>query len=342
MDIHRQKTGSIWIFLIAILPWTFIHPGMTEEKFAVTIIGREEASIPEHKNELFSRISSVDIDENGNIYILDGRESTVKVFEAKGTFIRNLFRQGEGPGEISHPFKVKWNRFRKTLFILDQFGNSLKEFSPDGKELKKYPLPEQMVNFFSFSDQNHLCYFRKSQDRKSYSISQYDFPGNLHSDKISIGIPVTQEGGLPGFLVVGDKIWFCPEDRMELVAYSLKEGRKTDDIPLPEEYRPLQVVKTAAWIMTVVFQYGMPVLFDGELHILVFHHHYSSDSFRTLADGEAEKTSIRLYRLQSGRLEKRADLGSHEGIIDPGFVHNRRLAFIHNSPFPQVRILDLR
>ena len=147
---------------------------------------------------------------------------------------------------------------------------------------------------------------------------------------------------LPGFLVDGDRVWLCSEDRMQLLSYSLKDGRRIDNLRLPEEYRPFRVIKSPEWHMIIVFQYGVPIVFDGSLHVLVFRYRYSGDSFRTLADGEAEATSIRLYRLRSNRLEKRADLGSQEGVVDLGFAHDRRIAFLHNSPYPQVRILDLQ
>jgi len=237
---------------------------------------------------------------------------------------------------------VKWNRFRKTLFVLDQYGFSLKEFSPTGKELKKYPMRGQMWSFFSFTDADRFFFFRESGDGTSYLISQYDLPSNSLSEKINTGIPIAIKISLPGFLVDGDRVWLCSEDRMQLVSYSLKDGRRIDNLRLPEKYRPFRVIKSSEWHMIIVFQYGVPIVFDGSLHVLVFRYRYSGDSFRTLADGEAEATSIRLYRLRSNRLEKRADLGSQEGVVDLGFANDRRIVFLHSSPYPRVRILDLQ
>jgi len=331
-----------WIFLTIALPWLISPLGLADDKFKVILIGRQETTMPEFQNEQFSDISSVDADEEGNIYVLDGREAVVKVFNASGLFLRKLLRPGPGPEEIWHPFKVKWNRYRKTLFVLDQYGYSLKEFSPAGKELKKYPLPGQMWGFFSFAEADRFFFLRESGDRKSVLISQYDLTTNRSSEKISTGIPFAITLSRPGFVVSGDKVWLCSEDRMQLFSYSLKDGRRIDRLDLPEEYRPFRVIKTPERQLTVVFQYGVPIVFDGSLHVLVFRYRYSGDSFRTLTDGEPEATSVQLYRLRSGRLEKRADLGSHEGDVSLGFAHDRRLAFFHESPYPQVKILDLQ
>jgi len=339
-EVRKAVAGRI--LLTVVLPWMFTRSGWAADKFNVILIGREETAAAARQNEQFSAITSVDADEEGNLYVLDGRESVVKVFEANGAFLRKFFRPGPGPEEIWHPFKVKWNRFRKTLFVLDQYGHSLKEFSPAGKELKKYSLPGQMWSFFSFTDADRFFFLRESGEKKSYSISQYDLPKNSLSEKIATDIPVAIKISLPGFLVDGERVWLCSEDRMQLVSYSLKDGRRVDEVRLPEEYRPFRVIKSSDWQMIVVFQYGVPIVFDGSLHVLVFRYRYSGDSFRTLADGEAEMTSIQLYRLHSRRLEKRADLGSHEGVVDLGFAHNRRLVFLHNSPSPLVRILDLQ
>ena len=60
----------------------------------------EELSIgePEGREEyMFSLISSIDVDSNGNIYVLDVKESHIKVFDTDGKFIRIIGKSGQGP-----------------------------------------------------------------------------------------------------------------------------------------------------------------------------------------------------------------------------------------------------
>ena len=71
---------------------------------------REELSIGEaegRKDYMFSMIVSFDIDDNGNIYVLDIKERQVKVFNLDGNFVRNIGRMGQGPGELQNPYTVQ-------------------------------------------------------------------------------------------------------------------------------------------------------------------------------------------------------------------------------------------
>jgi len=89
-----RKTASGSILLTVVLPWLLTRSGLAAEKFKVTLIGREETATLERQNEQFSEITSVDADEEGHIYVLDGREAVVKVFDATGMFCASFSGQG--------------------------------------------------------------------------------------------------------------------------------------------------------------------------------------------------------------------------------------------------------
>ncbi len=50
---------------------------------------------------IFGLITKVDTDADGNVYVLDAQLSTVQVYGPDGTHLRSIFREGEGPGEIT-------------------------------------------------------------------------------------------------------------------------------------------------------------------------------------------------------------------------------------------------
>lgn len=54
----------------------------------------------------FLRPMSMDIDKDGNIYILDQYSSSVKKYSNDGEFIRSFGRQGNGPGELMYPMSL--------------------------------------------------------------------------------------------------------------------------------------------------------------------------------------------------------------------------------------------
>lgn len=54
----------------------------------------------------FLRPMSMDMDKDGNIYILDQYSSSVKKYSNDGEFIRSFGRQGNGPGELMYPVSL--------------------------------------------------------------------------------------------------------------------------------------------------------------------------------------------------------------------------------------------
>ncbi len=52
---------------------------------------------------LFGVVAGVQVDEEGNLYLLDSQLSEIKVYSPDGEFLRMLSREGEGPGETRNP-----------------------------------------------------------------------------------------------------------------------------------------------------------------------------------------------------------------------------------------------
>ena len=57
----------------------------------------------EDEDYLFGLVPRVETDGAGNVYVLDSQMCQVSVFDPSGEFLRTLFREGEGPGEIRSP-----------------------------------------------------------------------------------------------------------------------------------------------------------------------------------------------------------------------------------------------
>jgi len=49
---------------------------------------------------IFSEIRTIEVDDEGNIYVADSKEVCVKVFDKNGKHIRTFGKKGQGPGEI--------------------------------------------------------------------------------------------------------------------------------------------------------------------------------------------------------------------------------------------------
>jgi len=70
---------------------------------------KEELSIGENgddNNHYFSKISALYVDSHENIYLIEGNERQVRVFDKSGKFLRKFGRKGRGPGEWIYPTYV--------------------------------------------------------------------------------------------------------------------------------------------------------------------------------------------------------------------------------------------
>src|SRR5690606_14075810 len=73
-------------------------PHLVFRQTELLVIGADEEAEP---SMLLGRPVHVRTDHAGNIYIADTGFMTVKVFDARGDFIRNIGARGKGPGEFS-------------------------------------------------------------------------------------------------------------------------------------------------------------------------------------------------------------------------------------------------
>lgn len=52
---------------------------------------------------LFGRITGIAVDEDGHIFVADRQGSTIRAYDAEGTYLYTLADTGEGPGEVNRP-----------------------------------------------------------------------------------------------------------------------------------------------------------------------------------------------------------------------------------------------
>jgi hypothetical protein len=79
----------------------------------------------EKEGEFFGVIADVAVDDAGEVYVLDGQLSEVRVFSPDGHYLRTIGHEGEGPGEFRRPTDL--------LFL------------PDGRLAVVQPQPPRLV-----------------------------------------------------------------------------------------------------------------------------------------------------------------------------------------------------
>jgi len=94
---------------------------------------KEELSIGESRNDdnyYFSKISALYVDNRENIYLIEGNERQVRLFDKDGKFIRKFGRKGRGPGEFLYPTYVYVND--SIIYVVDSGNRKISSYFIDG------------------------------------------------------------------------------------------------------------------------------------------------------------------------------------------------------------------
>lgn len=92
------------------------------------VVGDEDSRGP----ALFGDIYGVTLDGQGNIYVLDFSDRTIRAFSSRGQHIGSAGRHGRGPGDLIHPLTL-WHDGHETLYVVDAVdGASRFRTGPDG------------------------------------------------------------------------------------------------------------------------------------------------------------------------------------------------------------------
>jgi hypothetical protein len=98
----------------------------------------EELRIGENEDRpeyLFFSIYFIAVDQEENIYVVDGGEKHIKVFDREGTYLKTIGSAGQGPGEFGRPAEIFISE-KNHLFITDPGRRQIHLFSADGRYLE--------------------------------------------------------------------------------------------------------------------------------------------------------------------------------------------------------------
>lgn len=130
---ESQGRGSVKVEQVVTVVKNPETPLFSEEYLEL----EQEFFIPESdgENYIFSKLSSLALDDNNNIYVLDSREDNINVFDDQGKFLRFFGRNGAGPGELDVPGYL--NIFKRIEIAVKDAGNRRITFYNLGGEYKR-------------------------------------------------------------------------------------------------------------------------------------------------------------------------------------------------------------
>jgi hypothetical protein len=160
-----MKKSGVWglLFIGLLLTFFFIAGCRREEKIEIkkengvtvvynpkkpapprgvpsTLSLKEELALGKTGNEetMLLNPRAVEVDQAGNIYVIDGKAVQIKVYDPQGNFVRAIGERGQGPGEFQTPGSFCLTP-QQRLAVCDSLSRQLVIFDLDGQFIKALP-----------------------------------------------------------------------------------------------------------------------------------------------------------------------------------------------------------
>ncbi len=307
-------------------------------------IGVEEATETKDEPYQFSTIISVSCDSEENIYVLDYRDKCVKKFNRDGVFLERFFRQGKGPQEVANPFSISIDKNTKHLFVLQDYGFTLKEFDPSGKYFKYHVLPKQFFGAFHFLEKNTFVCLNSVPKTPGYDnfqvmdVSQKKVVKTFGPTKMPNELNHKQVFAVDGNSV----LWTCRGDEMKLLAFDLDTGLKVREIQIPGKFKENKLLKkgspqTGELVIPIFYNIAQPFVINDKLFILLIIQEYGEKN--GTINRFPHKWQRIIYQVNRAGFIKLGALENAEGFL-VGTVSKKRLILYSNEPYGRLRILE--
>lgn len=319
----------------------------------IAAIGIEEAQNKKDEHLQFASIYGIDVDNSGNIYVLDGKLHCVKKFDCKGNFLKKMFRRGEGPDEIKMPIKLRINKFSGTLFILLDGGYRMKETDLNGNFLRTIQLPQQFFHTFDFIAKNKFIFVSNCKyGENSYeNLKEVQLEGE--KGKITRGYCRWKEserpemfGSAQWFVVKDTLLWTSTINEISLISINRNSGEVINTIQFPGNFKENSVVsyryKGNKWLGLYSFNYPQPILLNGELFALWTEKEYDmkKETRQSLIFPKSVKLS--LYRIiNNKKVEKVGDLEGCD-FMELKTTFENCIILSARDPYSHLKIIEVK
>lgn len=193
---------------------------------------------------MFSNIRQLVVSGTGDIYVLDSKESHIKVFDKEGIYIHTIGKRGQGPGELDNARLISINNDR---LVVTESGRRLSFFDLDGTFQRNIPTGDKTILWTMIDSKGKLMLMTAIFSETSrYNVAVYDQNLNLLYDIASTPTPVPQayDPFLPiAYQIIdySDHIIYGYPERYEIDIFS-PEGKKVrrilrdyDPVPISEK-----------------------------------------------------------------------------------------------------------
>jgi hypothetical protein len=127
----------------------------------------------------FGSIRSLLLDSSGTLLVADTRSRSLKQIDPTGVFVRQVGREGSGPGEYRTPYSLAW--LNRNLAVLDPGNPRLGVFSHGGDWVTSWPVQPltgaQVVRLYRTPPGFSAFSFRRTATGSEQLFVEYDSSG---------------------------------------------------------------------------------------------------------------------------------------------------------------------
>ncbi|UCE40440.1 MAG: 6-bladed beta-propeller [Candidatus Aminicenantes bacterium] len=303
---------------------------------------------PEDESYMFNFPISVAADEDGNVFVLDSKESCIKKFNTEGKYLTRFGRPGQGPGELDNPMTIDC---RQDKLLITSMASQFHLFDLDGKYIERFRLPQYQGFDLRLMSADSVVGFAMipsgENTKKNKVLNIFDIEGNvLYEFGEPFLVETAKSSWVANFVRIGvdneDNIFvnFISQNRIEKYSNTgnllIKIDRKLPfDLEYKYEKKKMEVRGKVREYMDEVFPHvsrGIGIDSNGRIWVLALKKEIPRD-----IDMEdfvyTEYFDFEVYR-EDGILLTKVPIPGEMERFDNWSMYNDRLYFV--DPFGQA------
>jgi len=150
-EVNKMKIKNCTLFIVVLGLMIGCQPQKKGEGKLGQVELEEVLSIGSIDDDAIFMWSGVAADDDGNIYVTDMMDYSLKKFDPSGRLLKKAGGKGEGPGEFLAPLALSCSLER--IYVKDQYEPGIMVFDKDLNFLRKIPSRRYISGFKAISDE---------------------------------------------------------------------------------------------------------------------------------------------------------------------------------------------
>jgi len=245
---------------------------------------------------MFGDAKGVAVDDSGRIFVLDSKQTLIRVFDRNGAYLKTIGKKGQGPGELQTPQHI-FTTWQEEIMIEDHLPRQFVFYTLDGEFLRNVSFARAFIFTTGIDSEGNFIGIVQTQetDGAIQVLNRYSPEFKyLHT----LGYPIKGNRGTYNFfkpwlrwsVVKGNHLIFSFSEKYELLIYD-DTGKLVKKII--KKYKPVKISEEELEYMRKV------VRLPSTVRLIVPKHH---TAFQGLTVDDKDRIFVQTWeRTESGK-----------------------------------------